>query len=199
MRSLSKYVVLLQSTLHLASAHYSLSVVRINNTLSADWQYVRRTTYTAYPWQDILDPETVRCGWGANTRGNETQTATIRAGGTVGLRVGPSSEGAYEQGLYHAGPAYGYMSRAPADLESYEGDGEWFKIGQYGALKDTRWIVDGDYGPYMEVTKQLAFPREGIDVPDRWTYAARRSSDPAVRATYNISDYEFLGPPVWTG
>jgi hypothetical protein len=31
--------------------------------------------------------------------------------------------------IYHEGPSQAYLSKAPADLESYTGDGDWFKIG----------------------------------------------------------------------
>ena len=40
--------------------------------------------------------------------------------------------------INHDGPGQLYMSRAPADLESYEGDGEWFKAG-------TSYSSDGQY------------------------------------------------------
>lgn len=46
--------------------------------------------------------------------------------------------------IYHPGPAQAYMSRAPDDdLESYLGDGDWFKIGEYGPKNTTTWVLDG--------------------------------------------------------
>ncbi|KAF2729471.1 hypothetical protein EJ04DRAFT_393495, partial [Polyplosphaeria fusca] len=147
-------------------------LLRINGTLSNDWQYVRRPALESFPWHDIRDPETIRCGFGANTSGNQTETAVILAGDTIGLRVGQS----LDVSIYHPGPAYAYLSRSPAELESYQGDGTWFKIGQYGIVNASRWEIDSDYqemnftipvttppGKYLFRAEQLYMLFSGLD------------------------------------
>jgi len=44
--------------------------------------------------------------------------------------------------IYHPGPASAWMSKAPGELDTYEGDGEWFKIAAVGASDGINW----DYG-----------------------------------------------------
>ena len=46
--------------------------------------------------------------------------------------------------FYHYGYLQAYLSRAPADLESYTGDGDWFKIASLTAKNDTQWVIYGD-------------------------------------------------------
>jgi len=45
---------------------------------------------------------------------------------------------------YHDGPATAYLSKAPdgMDLNDYEGQGDWFKVGVVGASDGVHW----DYG-----------------------------------------------------
>jgi hypothetical protein len=52
---------------------------------------------------------------------------------------------------YHDGPATAYLSKAPdgVDLNDYEGQGEWFKIGAVGASDGIHW----DYGRVNTVRK----------------------------------------------
>lgn len=49
--------------------------------------------------------------------------------------------------IYHNGPGQAYLSRSPnSDLDHYEGDGEWFKIGSFGAKNDSYWITRDQTG-----------------------------------------------------
>jgi len=42
--------------------------------------------------------------------------------------------------IWHSGPNIVYLSRAPDDnLQSYRGEGDWFKIAYRGPLNDTHW------------------------------------------------------------
>jgi hypothetical protein len=41
--------------------------------------------------------------------------------------------------MYHDGPATAYLSKAPGELEDYEGDGDWFKIAAVGASDGVNW------------------------------------------------------------
>ncbi|KAF2263667.1 hypothetical protein CC78DRAFT_617452 [Lojkania enalia] len=239
--------LLLQSALQAVNAHYSLSVIKINGKLSGDWQYVRKTDPIANPWYDVLDANAIRCGPNATISADQTETATVLAGDTVTFIVGPSSPYA-EYGFYHPGVAYGYLSRAPGDLESYAGDGEWFKIAQLGAINDTQWTIDADKyamnitipkatppGKYLLRAEQIysywgtdnqiylncahievlgegvgtpgpmvRFPGaykpsdRSLNPPDEWVINTRWA-EPPLSDRYNLSDYEYLGPPVWRG
>jgi hypothetical protein len=77
-----------------------------------------------------------------------TETADVLAGSEVGFRVSTDGRGTRnpEKGLYptfwHPGPAQVYLSRAPNDdLQSYKGDGDWFKIAYAGALDNQHWSI----------------------------------------------------------
>jgi hypothetical protein len=42
--------------------------------------------------------------------------------------------------IYHNGPGQVYLSQSTtADVSSYQGDGDWFKIASFGALNDSWW------------------------------------------------------------
>jgi len=40
-----------------------------------------------------------------------------------------------------------YLSKAPGSLETYRGDGDWFKIGEIGAKNDDKWAISSQNGP----------------------------------------------------
>jgi len=46
------------------------------------------------------------------------------------------------QNIAHPGPGQAYLSRALGALETYRGDGDWFKIASVLAKNDTRWEYD---------------------------------------------------------
>ena len=49
--------------------------------------------------------------------------------------------------IYHNGPGQAYLSRSTTDdLSTYEGDGEWYKIGIIGARNDSTWLTRGQTG-----------------------------------------------------
>lgn len=41
--------------------------------------------------------------------------------------------------MYHDGPATAYLSKAPGELNDYEGDGDWFKIAAVPASDGMNW------------------------------------------------------------
>ncbi|KAF2708877.1 lytic polysaccharide monooxygenase [Pleomassaria siparia CBS 279.74] len=140
-----------------------------NDTVSEQWEYVRNITegYAAdsptvsdqyMPYYDISD-ENIRCGRGAATSGPGTKTATVYAGSKVGFVVGRSADEPMEPYvIYHNGPGQTYLSRSPANttLDSYTGDGEWFKMGSLGAKDDANWLTRGEVG--MNFTIPRAVP-----------------------------------------
>jgi len=102
-----------------------------------------------------MDPN-VTCGRSAFDSAHKTETADVLAGSEVGFRVsvdGNGNRGAilqdyyhnttfWEPYIWHPGPGFVYLSRAPDDdLQSYRGDGDWFKIAYAGPANDTDWIL----------------------------------------------------------
>ncbi|KAF2655703.1 lytic polysaccharide monooxygenase [Lophiostoma macrostomum CBS 122681] len=88
----------------------------------------------------VVDPSLLdlRCGRNASKAWSTPKTATIWAGDTVGFAVNttvgspvigaPVNPWDRYPNLYHPGPATAWLSKAPGDLDTYEGDGDWFKI-----------------------------------------------------------------------
>lgn len=80
-----------------------------------------------------------------------TETADVVAGSEVGFRVSWDGNGPYGV-FWHPGPAQIYLSRAPNDdLESYQGDGDWFKIAYGGPVGNNEWLLWGAH--------DVGFPR----------------------------------------
>lgn len=93
------------------------------------------------------DPN-ITCGRAAFTSAPQTQTADVLAGSEIGFRVSADGDGnrnaEYSQfpRFWHPGPAQIYLSRAPNDdLQSYRGDGTWFKIAYAGPLNNQNWSL----------------------------------------------------------
>lgn len=99
------------------------------------------------------DDANITCGRAAFDAAPQTETANVLAGAEVGFRVSTDGNG-NRDGVFHGwgtvqypvfwhpGPAQVYLSRAPNDdLQSYKGDGDWFKIAYAGPLDDTHWSV----------------------------------------------------------
>lgn len=88
----------------------------------------------------IVDPslKDLRCGRNASIAWTPPKTAVIHAGDTVGFAVNtsvgfpipnaPVNDWDRWPNLYHPGPATVWLSKAPGDLNKYQGDGDWFKI-----------------------------------------------------------------------
>jgi len=125
-----------------AQAHYIFSRLIVNNTESKDYEFIRPHIGkgTEEDYYGVLVPNqdptfvSLRCGANGTQTGNITKTITIHAGDKVGFRVGePHFKYAnYPYDIprtYHPGPGSAWLSKAPNDdLDSYTGDGDWFKI-----------------------------------------------------------------------
>ncbi|OAL53651.1 hypothetical protein IQ07DRAFT_584309 [Pyrenochaeta sp. DS3sAY3a] len=145
------FLSLFLSSLNHALAHYSFARFLINDTITADWQYWRKITdrQTSWPFYfyDRLNKD-IRCNQLVNTSWTDVETLKIAAGTTLGIGIVDwvwggrvISEFKY---IWHTGPAQVYLSRAPkGDIGTYQGDGEWFKIGEYGWKDEKHWILDG--------------------------------------------------------
>jgi len=137
---LSSFFVL-GAALGRAHAHYLFGRLIFDNKWTGTWEYVRQiglatTEPTFDPNLALLTPNIdptsldLRCGHNASIAWFRPSTANVRAGDTVGFAAG---EPRLQQGdlprIYHPGFASVWLSRAPTgDLNSYTGDGDWFKI-----------------------------------------------------------------------
>ncbi|KAI0436601.1 glycosyl hydrolase family 61-domain-containing protein [Xylaria telfairii] len=154
------------------SAHYVFPHLVINDTVSEQWQYVRDVLdqsgeispgYQAGKTPPLyFDTANFRCGRAIENW--TTETALVDAGDKMAFRVSKwdyrntSNDGI----IFHPGPAQVYMSRAPDDkLDSYKGDGEWFKIAYYGPMNDSLWTYGEDsayWNKYINFTVPKTTP-----------------------------------------
>ncbi|KAK3293882.1 glycosyl hydrolase family 61-domain-containing protein [Chaetomium fimeti] len=146
-----------------ALGHNVQGMLLVNGTETPEWKYVLDvgTSYYVSPEKYIpgdqsakLEPivgtsdPNITCGRLAFDSASKTETADIIAGSEVGFRVSTDGRGTRnpEKGVYpnfwHPGPGQIYLSRAPNDdLQSYKGDGDWFKIAYAGPTDDQHWSI----------------------------------------------------------
>ena len=97
------------------------------------------------PQMDVHSPN-ITCGRLAFDSAAKTETADVLAGSEVGFRVSWDGNGKYGR-FYHPGPGQIYLSKAPNnELETYRGDGDWFKIAYAGPEGNNKWQLWGDGG-----------------------------------------------------
>ncbi|KAH7323119.1 glycoside hydrolase, partial [Stachybotrys elegans] len=115
----------------LVAAHYSFDVLVLDGKETRPLQYVRGNTrqakYNPTKWKNLRDGMTpdmddFRCNMGSFTFASKTQTAEVRAGSKLAVKVAAGAT------MAHPGPALVYMSKAPSTAQAYQGDGDWFKI-----------------------------------------------------------------------
>ncbi|KAF2111043.1 glycosyl hydrolase family 61-domain-containing protein [Lophiotrema nucula] len=141
--------VLLLQVVQPVHGHYGFPVLLINDTATNWFEYVRPVAPDEldgmmFPINDWAG-ETQVCGINATHTGHLTKTAKVKAGSQLGMRAFRSYQREYEDfnhpftasdGIWHMGPGQIYMSKAPGDIESYTGDGDWFKIAYIGYKPD---------------------------------------------------------------
>lgn len=96
------------------------------------------------PQYDVYDAN-IRCGRGAATRPSP-KTLTVNAGDELAFFPGWFDNGINTPvEIYHPGPGGAYLSKAPNEnIDDYEGDGDWFKIGTLVHGNDTAtWVTLG--------------------------------------------------------
>ncbi|KAJ0415058.1 glycoside hydrolase [Aspergillus carlsbadensis] len=107
-----------------AMAHYKFPSLILNGQSTGDFKFVRENTNNINPLLDLNSID-MRCNEGAAS-GASTETATVRAGDTVGFTLSNS--------IGHIGPMLVYMAKAPGSASSFDGSGNlWFKIHEWGA------------------------------------------------------------------
>lgn len=109
--------------------------------------------YQGYKLEPIIGTANpnITCGRAAFDSAPHTETADVLAGSEIGFRVSADGYGnrdATYSGFspyprfWHAGPGQIYLSRAPNDdLQSYRGDGDWFKIAYAGPVDNQHWAL----------------------------------------------------------
>ncbi|KAL8391781.1 hypothetical protein RB595_002115 [Gaeumannomyces hyphopodioides] len=106
-----------------ALAHYNFESLVVNGKTTGPYEYVRRTTNSNSPIENVQSPHIV-CNQGGLDAGimAATKTHTVAPGDEVGFTVNSN--------LGHPGPQAVYLSRAPDGVAAnqYKGDGEWFKV-----------------------------------------------------------------------
>ncbi|KXX80054.1 hypothetical protein MMYC01_205002, partial [Madurella mycetomatis] len=137
-----------------ATGHQVQGILLVNGTESPAWKYVRDVAfiYPSSSWVegsdypkippqlDINNPN-ITCGRNAFDSARRTGTADVLAGSEIGFRVSWDGNGQYGR-FWHPGPAQVYLSRAPNDeLETYRGDGDWFKIAYGGPVGNKEWML----------------------------------------------------------
>lgn len=126
-----------------ALGHYRW-VAFVNGGRTGDYEFVRQNTNHNSPVENVMSTD-MRCNVGTQANAGKTGVAKVAAGSTVGM--------ALDQAIYHQGvslhlyllclrtlltscspnqPILIYMSRAPGDVKSYDGSGDWFKVAQRG-------------------------------------------------------------------
>ncbi|KAK3208192.1 hypothetical protein GRF29_96g1722108 [Pseudopithomyces chartarum] len=119
-------------------------------------------TRLAYPNTDP-DSTDLTCGRNATTHGAGVKTAIIAAGDK-----------------YHPGYGSAWLSRAPSNLESYTGDGSWYKIHQTAGRTEQSPPAGGDktknvWGTYNAQTWNFTIP---ATTPRGTTSSAGNPSSP---------------------
>jgi len=129
----------------------------VNNTLSADFQYIRDVAANpdgfpelfgkGFPLIDGMSSPDLVCGRSAfPVRNPSIETATIIAGDDVSFHLsGPygGKEDEYQPAIFHIGPGQVFLSKLPdglSDLNQYDGKGDFFKIA-YAGVKDNKFAI----------------------------------------------------------
>ncbi|KAF2261452.1 hypothetical protein CC78DRAFT_583675 [Lojkania enalia] len=170
-----------------AASHYCFPYLLVNDTVSPLWKYVRRslTPETAslvgtggFPPMYNLHSEDIRCGRNSTGSGTENDVAVVLAGSTVGARMDfyPKSFcngcGIKQIPYLHDGPLSAYLARSPkqskSGLQTWEGDGEFFKIAERGP--------DGDTGWWTNILNSSVLFSELLTAAWKWNFTVPRTT-----------------------
>lgn len=123
-----------------ANAHYIFNRLIVNGaSIGGEYAYTRKNSNSYNPafTNDIVNSNDLRCNKGA-TAGN-TATYTVKAGDKIGFKLFNNEQ------IEHPGPGFVYISKAPSDVKSYDGSGDWTKVMESGLTNpsspgtDTAW------------------------------------------------------------
>lgn len=108
-------------TAHGVSAHYVFQQLSVAGTEYPVFKYIRKNSNMNSPVTDLSSPD-LRCNEGATGSGTET----------LAVKAGDSFTFSLDTPVYHQGPVSLFMSKAPGAVSAYEGEGDWFKIHDFG-------------------------------------------------------------------
>jgi hypothetical protein len=121
-----KVLVVLSALTAAVSAHYTFPALVANGQMTADWEYVRKTTnYQSNGPVTDVNSQQFRCYELAP--GTAAKTYTVAAGSTVGFKAGSS--------VSHPGVLQFYMAKVPSGKTAANWDGSgavWFKTFSQG-------------------------------------------------------------------
>ncbi|CAH0002245.1 unnamed protein product [Clonostachys byssicola] len=148
-----------------ANAHYLFGRLILDGQWTKTWEYVREISPEPSLTGDIalVAPNTnpdsldLRCGRNASLPISSVKTAVINAGSTVGFATGEPALSSERPTMYHPGFASAWLSKSTTDdLESYAGDGDWFKIlSVTGRTEQSLDYSDPESAPYYDVFKSV--------------------------------------------
>jgi hypothetical protein len=175
-----------------ANAHYFFNTNIINGVTQPNDKYVRQSTratkfnpikFSTNPAADIrdnshVDGPDIRCNQGASSaRG--AQVLTVNAGDEVRFKLAVGAT------MQHPGPGFIYMSKAPGNVTTYDGSGDWFKIFEEGVCDggdftstawcdwDRDWIAgkipkDTPNGEYLVRVEHIGVHRSHVNQPEHY-------------------------------
>ncbi|KAH7128146.1 glycoside hydrolase [Dendryphion nanum] len=132
----SAIILLFGSTIFtVIDAHWIFDRIVYEKKWTQPFEYVRQVSPKENESPDVAlifpntnpDSTDIRCGRNATLGWSKPNTATVKAGDKMGFIVNVESVG--KGRMYHPGFTSAWLSKAPGDdLNSYAGDGDWFKI-----------------------------------------------------------------------
>jgi hypothetical protein len=137
--------------------HYIFSQLLVNGAaVGADYDYIRKNSNSYEPsfTSDVINSEDLRCNKGALS--STAQTMEVKAGDEIGAKL------SFNEFIEHPGPGMIYMSKAPSDVASYQGDGDWFKVWESGPENGPA-NVDESWGTWQKESMSFTIPK---DIPD---------------------------------
>ncbi|KAJ2968098.1 hypothetical protein NUW58_g10296 [Xylaria curta] len=121
MKSFASLVALSALAVNTVSAHYIFQQFTAGSTKFDTFQFIRKNSNYNSPVTDLSSKD-LRCNVGASGSGTDT----------IEMTAGESFSFTLDTAVYHQGPISIYLSKAPGAAKDYAGDGEWFKIKDFG-------------------------------------------------------------------
>ncbi|KAK7961903.1 uncharacterized protein PG986_002728 [Apiospora aurea] len=135
-------------------AHYIFSQLIVNGTPQGkDYTYIRKNSNSYQPsfTNEVINSPDLRCNKGA--KAGSAQTYTVKAGDKVGFKLW------FNENIEHPGPGFVYMSKAPGSVNSYEGDGDWFKVAESGLCGGGKANTDAAWCTWQKDRIEYTIPK----------------------------------------
>ncbi|KAK8016648.1 hypothetical protein PG993_014837 [Apiospora rasikravindrae] len=135
-------------------AHYIFSQLIVNGTPQGkDFTYIRQNSNSYQPsfTSEVINSPDLRCNKGA--KAGSAQTYTVKAGDKVGFKLW------FNENIEHPGPGFVYMSKAPGSVNSYDGDGDWFKVAESGLCGGGKANTDAAWCTWQKDRIEYTIPK----------------------------------------